>query len=403
MTLPLPSLDDRTFEDLVDEARGLIRNVWPEWTNYNPSDPGITLIELFAWLAEMLIYRADQVPDRHRLVFLRLLNGPAWVPAPGASLEDETVATLRRLRARNRTVTAADYEALALSASPLVARARCVARRDLGAPDEAARLRPRPGYVSVLVLPVPGTSAADLEPRRLLTTANVIAEPVWAPVAARVLVAPRRDMPAQRARDSVAVALTRFLDPHVGGRDGCGWPFGRDVYVSDLYRLLEALPEVDYVPEISLSSDCPPGAERCAAAEPLFNEEGDQIGLGLAPHVLPRVAIDPAAVVVSASFVAVAVVLTLEPVGATFAAAARQAKAALRELLHPAQEGAARWEITRSTMRRSLSARLAGAARVVGVELGGDRQNVAVDELGEVTLSLRERELVDLQAQVLRA
>jgi hypothetical protein len=50
MPLDLPNLDDRTYEDLVAEALRLIPNYAPEWTNYNPSDPGITLIEISAIL-----------------------------------------------------------------------------------------------------------------------------------------------------------------------------------------------------------------------------------------------------------------------------------------------------------------------------------------------------------------
>ena len=50
----------------------------PEWTNYNPSDPGITLIELFAYLSEMLLYRLNRVGDANLLEFLKLINGPSW-------------------------------------------------------------------------------------------------------------------------------------------------------------------------------------------------------------------------------------------------------------------------------------------------------------------------------------
>ena len=53
--IPTPRLDDRTFKDLVDEAIRLIPQYCPDWTNFNPTDPGITLIELFAWLTEMTL------------------------------------------------------------------------------------------------------------------------------------------------------------------------------------------------------------------------------------------------------------------------------------------------------------------------------------------------------------
>ncbi len=74
MSLPIPNLDDKTFAQLVEEARALIPRYSREWTDYNLSDPGITFLELFAWLAEMQIYSLNRVRDEHYLKFLRLLN-----------------------------------------------------------------------------------------------------------------------------------------------------------------------------------------------------------------------------------------------------------------------------------------------------------------------------------------
>jgi baseplate J-like protein len=74
MSLPLPNLDDRTFTDLSVEMRSLIQRYDKAWTNHNTSDPGITLIELLAWLAEMLIYRMNRVDDRNYLTFLELIG-----------------------------------------------------------------------------------------------------------------------------------------------------------------------------------------------------------------------------------------------------------------------------------------------------------------------------------------
>jgi predicted phage baseplate assembly protein len=71
MSLPVPNLDDRSFQSLVDEAKGLIPTYCPEWTNHNVSDPGVALIELFAWMTEMAIYRLNQVPD---VFYTRMLN-----------------------------------------------------------------------------------------------------------------------------------------------------------------------------------------------------------------------------------------------------------------------------------------------------------------------------------------
>ena len=74
MSLPIPSLDDRRFQDLVDEAKRLIPRYCPDWTDHNVSDPGITLIELFAWMTEQFIFRLNQVPDKNLLTFLNLIG-----------------------------------------------------------------------------------------------------------------------------------------------------------------------------------------------------------------------------------------------------------------------------------------------------------------------------------------
>ena len=75
MPLPEPILDDLRFQrDLVDEARRRIIRYCPEWTDYNVSDPGITLIELFAWMTELTTYRLNRVPDKNYIKFLDLLD-----------------------------------------------------------------------------------------------------------------------------------------------------------------------------------------------------------------------------------------------------------------------------------------------------------------------------------------
>src|SRR4051812_47419352 len=74
MRLPEIALDDRRFQDLVSEARMRTHRSCPEWTEHNVSDPGITLIELFAWMTEMTIYRLNRVPDKLHVKLLELLG-----------------------------------------------------------------------------------------------------------------------------------------------------------------------------------------------------------------------------------------------------------------------------------------------------------------------------------------
>jgi predicted phage baseplate assembly protein len=84
MALPSPNLDDLRFQrDLVDEARKRIVRYCPEWTDYNLSDPGITLIELFAWMTEQICYRLNRVPEKNYVHFLDML-GVQLLPASSA-------------------------------------------------------------------------------------------------------------------------------------------------------------------------------------------------------------------------------------------------------------------------------------------------------------------------------
>jgi len=72
--LPEIVLDDRQFQDLVNEARVRVARRCPEWTDHNVSDPGITLIELFAWLTETLVYRVNRIPAKLHVALLELLG-----------------------------------------------------------------------------------------------------------------------------------------------------------------------------------------------------------------------------------------------------------------------------------------------------------------------------------------
>jgi len=86
MPIPLLPLDNRTFDDLFAEMRALIPRYASEWTDHNLSDPGIMLLELFAWATEAMIYRINRVPDASRIRFLELL-GAAFQPAQPAMLK----------------------------------------------------------------------------------------------------------------------------------------------------------------------------------------------------------------------------------------------------------------------------------------------------------------------------
>jgi len=86
LSIPVPNLDDRTHAEIVEEALRLIPQYCPDWTNFNPSDPGVTLIELFAWMTEMAIYRLNKVTDKNFIAFLNLLGVKLQAPQPAHTL-----------------------------------------------------------------------------------------------------------------------------------------------------------------------------------------------------------------------------------------------------------------------------------------------------------------------------
>ncbi len=87
MPLELPVLDDRNYEQLLEDAKRRIPSHTPEWTNFDvESDPGITLVQLFAFLTDNLLYRANRIPERNRLKFLQLLGIPLQPAAPAQGI-----------------------------------------------------------------------------------------------------------------------------------------------------------------------------------------------------------------------------------------------------------------------------------------------------------------------------
>ena len=74
MPIKPPNLDDRRYEDIVAQARALIPQYTPEWTNLGDADPGMTLVQLFAWMTEMTIYRLNRVPDKTYIHFLNFIG-----------------------------------------------------------------------------------------------------------------------------------------------------------------------------------------------------------------------------------------------------------------------------------------------------------------------------------------
>jgi len=174
------------------------------------------------------------------------------------------------LRTRGRAVTAEDYEYLAEHAFPgQVARAKCLQSSAGGGKGGA----PAPGQVYVLVIPQLGEEEAVryiplarlalsdelkqrlteyLDERRLLTTQLEVRAAGYKRVRAVVEVIAKSGVDEERLRRDIIAALELFINPLRGGPEGSGWPFGRELYLSDLYACVQQVSGLKYVQNIDM-------------------------------------------------------------------------------------------------------------------------------------------------------
>lgn len=385
MPLQLPNLDDRRYNDLVAEALTRIPTYFPDrdnapgWTNYNPSDPGITLIELFAYLADMLLYRLNRVTDDNTRKFLKLLNGLDWVESPTTDLRDEVRKAVLGIRERYRAVNKDDYEFLSTNnfnqwliaqklSVNLVARAHCVPQANLEAGTAAGRLARRPEHVSVVIVPAPikfnpapppQTVAAAianpsspqpsaeqisalfsyLDERRMLTTRLHVVGPFYAHVSAQLVIARNRDVLDNELTATINEKLADLLNP-LPSDERAGWPFGRDVFVSEIYEVLETIPGIDFVTDVMLGSSCPPDDGQCVVANPIWQAEGDLVGLTIEEHYLPVFDHGDIVIAPNSAFVTVAFLVAVQAnANVELGMLKRAIKATVRNTFHPGLGG----------------------------------------------------------------
>ncbi len=305
MPIELPNLDDRTYDDLVQEALGMIPSYAPEWTNHNPSDPGITVIELFAYLTEMLLYRQNRVTEANMRMFLQLLNGPDWQQKE--DLQTEIKEAITQVRDRYRAITCADFVELARDMKPndaddTVARAHCIPRRNLDSENPLVEPVDQPGHVSIVIIPdstnrensPPQPSSLlinevknHLEERRLIGTAIHVVVPRYITISIRLTIHLNREADVATTRDKINQALENFFDPLPNPDNPQGWPFGRNVYVSELYQLLDELDFVDYITKTNEQDEVFfPNPDAIANEERLVKPNGQLSAIEIKPEEL---------------------------------------------------------------------------------------------------------------------
>lgn len=273
MNLPLPNLDDQSYGDLVQEAIALIPLEYPEWTDHNPTDTGIILIELFAWLTEMMLYQVNQIPDQNYASFVSLLKGEQW-NLPNKSAEEkqnqlqlEIRKTLLQLRETYRAVTIEDYEKLILeewqnstefTEKESIARVHCLPLRNQDQTNAKA-------HITLVVVNKNGQEVNEetnsypnllkfLDQRRLLTTRIHLVDPKYVFLNLETTLVIEDGIKPEDVKKNAQEALKCYFHPLRSGKywQGKGYPFGRNVYLSELYQLLDDLSGVDYVKKLIL-------------------------------------------------------------------------------------------------------------------------------------------------------
>lgn len=312
MNMLMPNLDDRTYDDLLSEGLSLLPTIAPEWTNHNPSDPGITLIELLAYFTEMLVYRLGRVTPTSKLQFLKLLKGANWEglswdnklkflrllmgarwegwktldESHSANLEKEidcAVITagpdelgnaigylVRSLKHNECAVTAKDYERITNKIAcnhlgpewPI--RTLCVPSINLENMLTGSGIQAEPAHVSIVV--VPGKKLTDdaakslreevrkeLLSRCLLTTRIHVVAPSYLCLAIGLRLAPKAGQPMEQLSNRLRDTLQRQFGSESGqGPEGKGWPFGRPLHISELIETIDATTGVDYVGDVTI-------------------------------------------------------------------------------------------------------------------------------------------------------
>jgi hypothetical protein len=276
------ALREWSFDELLHEGLSLIPAHAPDWTNHNPSDPGITLVELLAYVSEVMAYRLGRVTPQARLQFLRLLEGPQWPGwrqlKDGAAIDRALQATLGGMTQAECAVVAADFERLAVE----------TARTHLG-PDEPVRAFCAPGtgkrraHVTVVLLPRRELEAASLQRlcaavhdeligRCLLTTRLHVVGPfhLHAAVGGRLALLP------DARRSEVLDAIDSRLHDQFGPWGPEPLAPGTPVRLDRIVEVIDGTPGVDHVEDLAVTHMSPRGDE-------LF-DLGSRVGILLAVH-----------------------------------------------------------------------------------------------------------------------
>ena len=261
MTIQLPDRDTRTYDDILGEMIASIPKYTDKWTNHNPSDPGITILELLSWIEETTLYRINRIPEESYVNFLRLVAGASGVAEVDRMLNDPGIyryhrqileflkeveegdnksiaeikeAALRFLKSRYRAVTEDDFCQLAIEAADEVRRAIIYRSGDNEKVEIVIVSESGEGYEELTQV------VTDyLNPRKLIGTIIKVKRPVYTDVAIEIRVVCYHYATPKKVEKEVRDSILKHLDPFVGGDEGTGWPYGRPLTVYEIAQIVE--------------------------------------------------------------------------------------------------------------------------------------------------------------------
>lgn len=243
----IPQLDDITFAELVEEAKKMIPQYAPQWTDYNLHDPGITIIELLSWIVETQIFRLDQITEKEIKSFLHLLGQD---PQKKEKLKDAKMRAQIDLRKLYKAVTLDDFEQIAKETPGVsIARAKALWNKDrvqvVIVPDTPQNTKQQ--RKPLTAEETKSRVYLRLDKRRILTTQVEVIDPEYFAVSVQANIKIKPQASAEGVTERVDDMLKDFLSPAT-------WPFGRNIYASEVIAKIENIDGVDLVLDVVLSA-----------------------------------------------------------------------------------------------------------------------------------------------------
>jgi hypothetical protein len=267
MTLQQLNLDTKTFEDIRDEMVASIQKYTDTWTNHNPSDPGITILEMLSWISETTLFRINRIPEESYTNFLRLVTGAYGIEEIDILLNDTFLDPSRRhilefqkeieegnktsitemkanvlrfLTSRYRAVTEDDFRQLTIEASNESKIQAKVKRAIINKSNDDEKVevvivsQSRDHYNELI--PV---VKEYLQPRTLIGTIIEVKQPIFTDVDIDVKVVCHNYVMPENVIDNIRTRILQHLDPFEGGDEKTGWPYTRPLTVYEIAQIIE--------------------------------------------------------------------------------------------------------------------------------------------------------------------